>query len=75
MSQLAYLAPTIPVEAAKALAAPARGRCPAAPTCWCSSAPGGSKPEVIVDLKRMPGLIGIREEGGGFVIGAATPAP
>jgi carbon-monoxide dehydrogenase medium subunit len=34
---------------------------------------GRVKPGVIVDVKRIPGLIGIRAEGGGFVIGAATP--
>ena len=34
---------------------------------------GRAKPELIVDLKRIPGAIGIREEAGGFVIGAATP--
>jgi len=34
---------------------------------------GRSKPDVIVDAKRIPGLIGIREEAGGFVIGASTP--
>lgn len=34
---------------------------------------GRSRPELIVDAKKIPGLIGIREEGGGFVIGAATP--
>ena len=33
---------------------------------------GRVKPTAIVDLKRIPGMIGIREEGGGFVIGAAT---
>lgn len=31
-------------------------------------APGG-----IVDLKRIAGMAGIRREGGGFIIGAATP--
>jgi carbon-monoxide dehydrogenase medium subunit len=31
------------------------------------------RPDAIVDLKRIPGLIGIREEAGEFVIGAATP--
>ena len=31
------------------------------------------KPDLIVDTKQIPGMIGIREEGGGFVIGAATP--
>lgn len=30
-------------------------------------------PSAIVDLKRIPEMIGIREEAGGFVIGAATP--
>jgi carbon-monoxide dehydrogenase medium subunit len=34
---------------------------------------GRMRPDAIVDLKRIPGLIGIREEGGNFVIGAATP--
>jgi CO/xanthine dehydrogenase FAD-binding subunit len=31
------------------------------------------KPELIVDTKRIPGMIGIREEGDFFVVGAATP--
>jgi CO/xanthine dehydrogenase FAD-binding subunit len=34
---------------------------------------GRLKPDLIVDTKRIPGLIGIREEGAFFVIGAATP--
>ncbi len=34
---------------------------------------GRMRPEAIVDLKRIPGMIGIREEAGEFVIGAATP--
>jgi CO/xanthine dehydrogenase FAD-binding subunit len=34
---------------------------------------GRVKPSSIVDLKRIPGMIGIRQVGGGFVIGAATP--
>lgn len=34
---------------------------------------GRVKPDLIVDTKRIPGLIGIREEGGFYVIGAATP--
>jgi carbon-monoxide dehydrogenase medium subunit len=34
---------------------------------------GRLKPELIVDTKRIPGMIGIREEGDFFVIGAATP--
>lgn len=35
---------------------------------------GRVKPALIVDTKKIPGMIGIREDAGGFVIGAATPA-
>jgi len=35
---------------------------------------GRSKPDLIVDIKRIPGMIGVRDDGGGFVIGAATPS-
>jgi CO/xanthine dehydrogenase FAD-binding subunit len=34
---------------------------------------GRLKPDLIVDTKHIPGLIGIREEGDSWVIGAATP--
>ena len=34
---------------------------------------GRIKPSLIVDTKRIAGMIGIREEAGDFVIGAATP--
>jgi CO/xanthine dehydrogenase FAD-binding subunit len=34
---------------------------------------GRMKPDLIVDAKRIPGLIGIKEEGDKFIIGAATP--
>src|SRR3546814_20889783 len=34
---------------------------------------GRLRPDLSVDTKRIHGLIGIREENGGFVIGAATP--
>jgi carbon-monoxide dehydrogenase medium subunit len=33
---------------------------------------GRIKPDLIVDTKKIPGISGIREENGGFVIGAAT---
>jgi carbon-monoxide dehydrogenase medium subunit len=33
---------------------------------------GRVKPKAIVDIKHVPGVIGICEEGGGFIIGAAT---
>ena len=34
---------------------------------------GRIKPDLIVDTKKIPGISGIREEDGAFVIGAATP--
>src|SRR3984893_5391342 len=34
---------------------------------------GGLKPDLIIDTKKIPGIIGVREVDGGFVIGAATP--
>ena len=34
---------------------------------------GRLKPELIVDTKKIPGIIGIREEGGAFIVGAGTP--
>ena len=34
---------------------------------------GRSKPDLIVDIKKIPELSGIRERDGAFVIGAATP--
>jgi carbon-monoxide dehydrogenase medium subunit len=34
---------------------------------------GRMKPELIVDTKKIPGVIGIREEGGSFIVGAGTP--
>jgi CO/xanthine dehydrogenase FAD-binding subunit len=34
---------------------------------------GRAKPNLIIDMKRLPGMIGVREVNGGFVIGAATP--
>jgi CO/xanthine dehydrogenase FAD-binding subunit len=34
---------------------------------------GRAKPDVIVDIKKIQGISGIREQDGAFVIGAATP--
>jgi CO/xanthine dehydrogenase FAD-binding subunit len=34
---------------------------------------GRTKPDLIVDIKKIPGVSGIRERDGAFVIGAATP--
>jgi carbon-monoxide dehydrogenase medium subunit len=35
---------------------------------------GRAKPDLIIDIKRIPDLSGVRERDGGFVIGAVTPA-
>jgi carbon-monoxide dehydrogenase medium subunit len=34
---------------------------------------GRIKPDLIVDTKKIPGTLGIKESGGGFTIGASTP--
>ena len=34
---------------------------------------GRMRPDLIVDLKQIPELTGVRQDGGAFVIGAATP--
>jgi len=70
-----YVAPTSAEAAAKALAAGgAAAWALAGGTDLIVQMRGGRvKPATIVDLKRVPGLIGVRLEGGGFVIGAATP--
>jgi carbon-monoxide dehydrogenase medium subunit len=75
LSQLDYVAPTSVEEAARALAA---GGGVARPLSGGTDLlvqlrAGRLAPGLIVDLKKIPGAIGIREEGGGFVIGAATP--
>ena len=49
------------------------GRWAAARTFWFNCARGRLPAGMIVDLKRIPGALGIRQEGGGFVIGASTP--
>ena len=74
MSQLDYLAPASAEEAARALAA---GGDTARPLSGGTDLlvqlrAGRLKPGLIVDLKKIPGAIGIREEAGGFVIGAST---
>jgi carbon-monoxide dehydrogenase medium subunit len=70
-----YVAPESAEAAAKALAA-------GGAAAWALAGgtdlivqlrSGRVKPGMIVDLKRVPGVIGVRREGESFVIGAATP--
>jgi carbon-monoxide dehydrogenase medium subunit len=75
LSQLDYLAPTSAEDAARALAAGGGAARPLSggTDLLVQLRSGRLKPGLIVDLKKIPGAIGIREEDGGFVIGAATP--
>jgi CO/xanthine dehydrogenase FAD-binding subunit len=34
---------------------------------------GRAKPGLIVDIKKVPGISGVHERDGGFIIGASTP--
>jgi carbon-monoxide dehydrogenase medium subunit len=66
------MAPTSPEEAA-ALLANDGARPLSGGTDLLVQMRSGRKVGRLVDMKRIPGAIGIRREGGGFVIGAATP--
>src|SRR5947209_7518685 len=75
MPRVSYTAPTSIDDAVKALAASAgvAKALSGGTDLLVQLKSGRVRPEVIVDAKRIPGLIGIREEGDKFVIGAATP--
>ncbi len=75
MPRVSYTAPTTVDEAVKALAG-AAGQVKVlsgGTDLLVQLKSGRLKPDLIVDTKRIPGLIGIREEDGHFVVGAATP--
>jgi len=72
VSQLAYVAPSTPEEASAALVAAGARPLSGGTDLLVQLRAGRVKPDVIVDLKRVAGAVGIREAGGGFVIGAAT---
>jgi CO/xanthine dehydrogenase FAD-binding subunit len=72
LAQLDYLAPSTAEEAAKALAGGNARALAGGTDLLVQVRAGRAKPDLIVDLKRIAGAVGIREEGGGFVIGAAT---
>src|SRR5947208_557761 len=75
MPRVSYTAPTSVDEAVKALAgATGQTRVLSGGTDLLVQLKSGRvKPDLIVDTKRIPGIIGIREEGDFWVIGAATP--
>jgi CO/xanthine dehydrogenase FAD-binding subunit len=75
MPSLSFAAPTSVDEAVKILAgASGMAKVLAGGTdLLVQLRSGRMRPELIVDTKRIPGMIGIREEGGRFVIGASTP--
>ena len=75
MPNLSFSAPTTVDEAVRALAG-AQGLAKplsGGTDLLVQMRTGRVRPEVIVDLKRIPELIGIREESDRFVIGASTP--
>jgi carbon-monoxide dehydrogenase medium subunit len=73
---LAYIAPTTVEDAVRALAG-ASGIVKilsGGTDLLVQLRSGRAKPDLIVDIKKIPGISGVRERDGGFVIGAATPA-
>jgi carbon-monoxide dehydrogenase medium subunit len=75
MPSLTYTAPST-VEEAVGILAGASGRAKVlsgGTDLLVQLRSGRTRPELIVDTKKIPGIIGIREDAGGFVIGAATP--
>ena len=75
MPSLNFTAPTTVDEAVRALAGASGLAKPLAggTDLLVQLRSGRMKPELIVDTKRIPGMIGIHEEADRFVIGAATP--
>jgi CO/xanthine dehydrogenase FAD-binding subunit len=75
MSGLSYAAPTTVDDAVKLLAgASGLAKVLSGGTdLLVQMRSGRLKPDLIVDTKKIPGIIGIRQENGGFVVGAATP--
>lgn len=75
MSTLSYAAPTTVDDAVKLLSgASGLAKVLSGGTDLLVQLRSGRvRPDLIVDTKKIPGIIGIREENGGFVVGAATP--
>ena len=77
MPTLAYTAPTSVEDAVRALAgASGVAKVLSGGTdLLVQLRSGRTTPALIVDTKKIPGISSIREENGGFVIGAATMLP
>jgi carbon-monoxide dehydrogenase medium subunit len=75
MSSLSYAAPTSVDDAVKLLAGSSglAKVLSGGTDLLVQLRSGRLKPELIVDTKKIPGIIGIREENGAFIIGAGTP--
>jgi len=71
--QLSYVAPSTVEDAVKALAAAGARPMSGGTDLLVQLRAGRANPNVIVDLKRIAGMIGVRQTADGFVIGAATP--
>jgi CO/xanthine dehydrogenase FAD-binding subunit len=72
---LGYIAPSTVEEAVRILAeAPGSAKVLSGGTdLLVQLRSGRAKPELIVDIKKIPGISGIREHDAAFVIGASTP--
>ena len=73
MPQLSYVAPSTVEDAVKALAAAGARPMSGGTDLLVQLRAGRANPDVIVDLKRIAGMIGVRQTADGLVIGAATP--
>jgi len=75
LAELDFIAPATLAEAVAAMAGAGGGaRALAGGTDLMAQMRAGRlQPGLIVDLKRIPELLGVRADGGGFIIGAATP--
>src|SRR5262249_28494525 len=74
MPRVSYTAPQTVDDAVKALAGASQPRVLSGGTDLLVQLKSGRlKPDLIVETKHIPGLFGIREDGGLWVIGSATP--
>jgi carbon-monoxide dehydrogenase medium subunit len=75
MTSLSYAAPTSVADAVKLLAGSSglAKVLSGGTDLLVQLRSGRLKPELIVDTKKIPGIIGIKQENGAFTIGAATP--